>query len=280
MKTKLNIKSILRLLEILDISENTLNDICDKFKYLVNTKTIVTKKGKKREVIDVPRYIKFIQRKILNLLYSIYIHKAAHGWAKGKSVKTNAELHCRNTAKLCLDLKNCFPNIHSSRVRKLFEEQLGCSKRVSNYLTKLTTYNYHLPQGFVTSGALLNLIFINLDKELTYLAKKFHLIFSRYGDDISFSGKYIHPGMIRIIKHKISQFGFKLNNKKEEFTNGEKAVLITGLNTNGANLKVPRKYKRNLRAEDHQASRAPNSIKAKIQKTIQGKENYINYIEK
>lgn len=279
MKTKLNIKSVSRLLDILSISEFKLNKICNNFSLYVRTKEIITKKGKKRSVIDLPPYIKDIQRKVLHLLYSTYVHSATHGWKKGKSIKTNAERHCGNPAKLCLDLKHCFPNIHSTRVRKLFEVQLGCSKLISNYLTKLTTYNYHLPQGFVTSGALLNIIFLQLDIALARLAKKYSLVFSRYGDDISFSGRYIHPGMVHIIKKKISQFGLKLNSSKEEFTNGEKAVLITGLNTNGKKLKVPRTYKRNLRAQTHNIKTAPFLENKKIQKSIDGKINYINYVE-
>lgn len=279
MKTKLNIKSLSRLLIILDISEIRLQIICKKFSGLVVKKEIITKKGKKRSVIDLPQYIKVLQRKILHLLYSTYIHSGAHGWKKGKSIKTNAYIHRGNPAKLCLDLKHCFPNIHSTKVRKIFELQLGCSKIVSNYLTKLTTYDYHLPQGFVTSGALLNVIFLHLDIELARLAKKYNLLFSRYGDDISFSGKYIHPGMKKIIKDKILQFGLKLNNDKEEFTNGGETVLITGLNANGNCLKVPRKYKRNLRAQVHQSNRLPKIEKLKTQKSIAGKTNYINYIE-
>ena len=281
MKTKLNIKSLSRLCYIINVSKKQLINIITFFEKKCHRKNITTKKGKQRQVVVVSREIKLIQRNILAILYSIYVHDAAHGWRKGRSIKLNAEKHCGNPVKLCLDIKNCFPNTHSLRIRKLFEEFLGCSPVVSKYLTRLTTFDYALPQGFVTSGAIIIILFKNMDVVLSRIARRNNLVYTRYGDDITFSGRYISKNVYKKIKYTIENFGIILNKEKEEFSEGKSDPLITGINCSGKYPKVPRSYKRKIRALKHKATITNNPLqKVRLVREAKHKELFIRYIER
>lgn len=167
------------------------------------------------------------------------------------------------------------------RIRRLFEEELGCSPQVSSVLTRLTTYDFCLSQGFSTSGALLNLVFRPIDALLKSYANQYSLQYSRYGDDLTFSGIFIPEFFKRNIKRIITQHNFILNDKKEEFTQGNFSPLVTGINTSGPTPKVPREFKRRLRAAEHELSvkEMDAGERENLQNSIKGRKNYITYIE-
>lgn len=281
MKEKLNIRSEQHLAFRLGYRKDYLTIMKNAVRAACQTITITTSKGKRRKVTVVSEPLKQIQSRILHMLNRLLVASEAHGWIKKRSVKTNAMPHCGNPAKLCLDLKDCFPNIPSAKIHALFEEELGCSPTVSSLLTRLTTCDYCLPQGFSTSGALVNLVFRPLDTLLASYAENNELKYTRYGDDISFSGRRITKQMSIEIKQYIINFGVILNSKKEEFTQGETSPLITGLNTSGPNLKVPRAFKRRLRAAKYEytVKNMTDEEREHLQRSIAGREHYINFIE-
>lgn len=281
MKQRLNIKCMEHLASRLGCNEALLDALKNGMKQACKVKTI-NKKGKLRKVVDAvdPR-LKEIQTRILSLLNNLSLSSNAHGWIKKRSIKTNAIPHCGNPAKLCLDLKDCYPNVPSMRIRRLFEEELGCSPQVSSVLTRLTTYDFCLSQGFSTSGALLNLVFRPIDALLKSYANQYSLQYSRYGDDLTFSGIFIPEFFKRNIKRIITQHNFVLNDKKEEFTQGNSSPLVTGINTSGPTPKVPREFKRRLRAAEHELSVKEMDARERenLQNSIKGRKNYITYIE-
>ncbi|WP_418432853.1 reverse transcriptase family protein [Bilophila wadsworthia] len=281
MKQRLNIKCMEHLASRLGCNEALLDALKNGMKQACKVK-IINRKGKLRKVVDAvdPR-LKEIQTRILGLLNNLSLSSNAHGWIKKRSIKTNAIPHCGNPAKLCLDLKDCYPNVPSMRIRRLFEEELGCSPQVSSVLTRLTTYDFCLSQGFSTSGALLNLVFRPIDALLKSYANQYSLQYSRYGDDLTFSGIFIPEFFKRNIKRIITQHNFILNDKKEEFTQGNFSPLVTGINTSGPTPKVPREFKRRLRAAEHELSvkEMDAGERENLQNSIKGRKNYITYIE-
>lgn len=279
----LNIWKKEHLAHRLNISLESLEKVAGNIESHCTIKPKITKKGKVRDVAQTEPLLKFIQRRILdNLLTPIPLSPYAHGAVSERSSKTNAMAHCGKRCVFGIDLKSCFPNIHSSRVRKLFEETLGCSPAVASLLTRLTTFDYHLTQGFSTSAALLNLICLPLDEKIQEFIAPKGLSYSRYIDDITISGDFITEDTRERIRALIQEEGLILNHKKDFFSKGEKAAIVTGLNVNAANPLVPREYKRNLRAAKHNilTKPAPDAHAAeKAARSVKGKEEYIKYIE-
>lgn len=121
-----------------------------------------------------------------------------------------------------------------------------------------------------------------MDIELASYAKANQLKYTRYGDDISFSGKYISEGQREHIKLVISSYGFRLNEKKEEYTSGGIAPIITGLNTSTAKPLVPRRYKRQVRAMEYKIFDIPDSDdnKRHLMNSAKGRKQYIEVVER
>ena len=170
-------------------------------------------------VIEAPKArLKEIQRWVLReILNPVPPHEAAHGFTRCRSAITHAQLHTHRAAVLRLDLKDFFATVPAGRVYGIFRA-LGYTPAVCHVLTGLTTNTVpasvwqaianatppvavqprfwlgrqlatpHLPQGAPTSPALANLAAFGLDRRLSGLASTSGLRYSRYADDLIFSG--------------------------------------------------------------------------------------------
>ena len=121
-----------------------------------------------------------------------------------------------------------------------------------------------------------------LDEKIQKFIANKGLSYSRYIDDITISGDFITEGTRNRVRKLIQDEGLFLNREKEFFSKGEKVAIVTGLNISTDKPKVPRSYKRNLRAAKHNAQTKPVSDKASAEKTmrsIKGKEQYIKFVE-
>ena len=145
-------------------------------------------------IISAPHYtLKYVQRWIYdNILSKVKVNYCAHGFRPKKSIVTNAKIHVENKFLLKLDLKDFFPSISINQVINVFKD-LGYSNHVSFFLSAICCVEEHLPQGAPTSPALSNIIARHLDNRLLGLAKKMGYRYTRYADDLAFSGESIKP---------------------------------------------------------------------------------------
>jgi hypothetical protein len=168
----------------------------------------------KRRLLEVPKArLRAIQRRLLHeVLDRIPPHDAAHGFRKGRSVATYAAGHAGRDIVLRFDLRDFFPSVHAARVHALFRTA-GYPAAVARLLTGLCTnavprdvcraglepgpaawqweqrYRFpHLPQGAPTSPVLANLCAYRLDCRLVALAQSLGAGYTRYADDLAFSG--------------------------------------------------------------------------------------------
>ena len=162
-------------------------------------------------VVEAPRArLKAIQRKILvEILQPIPCHESVHGFVRGQSALSYVRPHVGKSIILRMDLQDFFPSIDACRVFGLFRS-LGYPHVVKQLLTNLCTATCnneqleslglalprmrslycrkHLPQGAPTSPGIANLIAFSLDKRLAGLAAKAGVQYTRYADDLLFSG--------------------------------------------------------------------------------------------
>lgn len=122
------------------------------------------------------------------ILQRLKLPKAMHGSIRGRSCLSNARPHINAQAWLQLDIKDFFPSITSKRVYAMFAMDCGCSPDVARLLTKLTTIDGHLPQGFPTSPMIANLVARPLAQKLAGLASQHGAHFTQYLDDMTISG--------------------------------------------------------------------------------------------
>ena len=251
-------------------------------------KMLIPKKhGGSRELSIPCKNLKQIQRWILdNILCTMSISNHAMGFCHKRSIVTNAEEHVCSEYVLNLDLRNFFPSINYDRVFYVFK-YFGYTKEISYVLARLCTYKKSLPQGAPTSPALSNIICLKLDKRLSKLAEKNGAKYTRYADDITFSGKHCIFGLLETIKMIILAEGFEINNEKTRFRSPGQRLEITGLNISNGLVKVPREYVRKYKTEiyfckkygptDHQKRKADTHMFFK--EHMYGKAYFIKMVE-
>lgn len=188
-----------------------------------------------------------IQQWILrNLLYKLPMSDVAHGGIPGRSIISNASSHLGARCVLKMDLKNFFDTVLLPRGIGIFEAA-GYSPRLSKSLALLCFEGGRLPQGAATSPALANLAAISLDGRLSALAKKFGLNYTRYVDDLTFSGRSIGTRFSAIVQKIVEDAGYFVNSDKTRLMRGLSPKFVTGLAVGGDRLRVPRAFKREVR---------------------------------
>jgi RNA-directed DNA polymerase len=167
-------------------------------------------------IIEAPKpRLKKLQRQILaGILDKIPPHRAAHGFVRDRSIKTFTAPHIAQRVVIRMDLRDFFPSFGAARIQSCFRT-IGYPESVANPLAGICTnatprsvwaecsrdfdaielheapllYSKpHLPQGAPTSPALANMCTYRADCRLTGLATSVDSEYSRYADDLAFSG--------------------------------------------------------------------------------------------
>ena len=183
-----------------------------------------------------------------NILSKVSIHPAATGFVKGGSIKDNVEPHLGNDCILKADVRDFFPSIAINRVRLIFK-RLGYSRKVAFALASICCLDGVLPQGAATSPTISNIIFKRLDARMCGLASKFGLTYTRYADDLAFSGNSISPKFIEYVADIVRAEGFELNAEKTKLMPPRHQQIITGISVSSGCIKLPKATKRKIRQE-------------------------------
>ncbi len=219
-----------------------------------------TKQGQRQ--IEAPRrFLKLIQRWIYDhILSTIPISSSVHGFVPKRDIFTNAKVHLDSKNIMVMDIKNFFPSIKRKHVIQVYKE-LGFPTRVALRLSSLCTLDERLPQGAPTSPALANIIFSPTDIELINIAKEWECKYTRYADDLIFSGDKIFTKEDTLrITEIINQTGLEVNIDKSRIIGSGARQIVTGLIVNNKGL-PPRKKRMIWRATFHQALLNPEKYR-------------------
>ena len=236
-------------------------------------------------LIEAPKpLLKGIQQRILReILDPIPVHDAAHGFRKGRSCIGGAARHAGEHVVLCLDLKDFFPTVPIRAVHGLFRS-LGYPWPVARILAGLCSTRTppdvfdalpfgafatsppdratdrdwrasfggrHLPQGAPTSPALANLCAWRLDCRLAGLARRAGAAYTRYADDLTFSGDADFArragGFVRAASEICADAGFPVHADKTRIMHRHKCQRVTGIVVN-RHVNLPRADYDNLKA--------------------------------
>lgn len=211
--------------------------------------TMPKRKGGTRQ-IDAPypsmmRAQQWIYHEVLS---KVTISPSATGFIPHHSIKDNASPHLNQRCLLLLDVKDFFPSIKWHKVYAVFSH-LGYPKIISQYLASLCCLNGHAPQGAVTSPTLSNVITRRLDARITGLAKKYQVIYTRYADDMTFSGESISKRFQSFIYKIVEDDGFIINQEKTRYIKGKHQKIVTGISISEDKLTVPKSKRREVRQQ-------------------------------
>ncbi len=220
------------------------------------------KKGEFR-TIDAPvPMLKYIQRGMNFILQSVYTpHDAAKGFVPYRSVVDNAKVHTGQRLVYNIDLKDFFPSITAGRLyHRLISKPFSLTEEVASIITDLCCYTNVegrnvLPQGAPTSPTITNIICERMDTKLNRLAKSYGLKYTRYADDITFSGMtnvFSDEGRFcQSMRHIIEEEEhFTINKDKTRLCHRGMRQEVTGLTVNQQE-NVSRRYIKQLRTLIH-----------------------------
>jgi hypothetical protein len=227
----------------------------------------VAKRSGGARLLEAPKgRLRTIQRFVLDeILARVPTHEAAHGFVTGRSPLTHARCHIGGAVVLRMDLRAFFADISSARVFGVFRAA-GYPEGVARALVGLTTHcasrwilaeapppaipsevdslfhlkrrlaDRHLPQGAPTSPALANLCAFGLDARLSTLARSIDATYSRYADDLTFSGganvAAAVPRLMRLVGQIVADEGFSVNTAKTRVMRARGRQSVTGIVVN------------------------------------------------
>lgn len=214
----------------------------------------IPKKSGKMRLISAPiAGLKRIQKSIVvNLLDPLGAHEAAYGFVIGRSIVGNARLHVGKPLVANADVRNCFPSVRWPLVRAALIRDL--SHRLSplsiSFLVDVCTSEGVLPIGAPSSPALLNRVLFKTDQILSQQADLRNCSYSRYADDITFSGGEEAVGLLGVASGVLARIGLELDPKKTNIFRRGRRQMCTGLVVNDR-VNVPRTTRRKIRAAVH-----------------------------
>ncbi|GAB3929435.1 hypothetical protein GCM10011575_26870 [Microlunatus endophyticus] len=242
----------------------------------------IRRPGRTPRLIEAPGpLLRYVQRRLLDrVLVGIPVHPAAYGFARGRNAVRAARRHVGSDWVINFDLVSFFNGIRESRVRGIVRVA-GYPEPVARLMAAIMTTatpvrtlqrmpddgpdddravlrsvlrTAHLPQGAPTSPAIANLACYRLDVRLAGLAESLGLRYTRYADDLAFSGHGTRPGrrFFRLVTEIVTDDGYCLNDHKQRLQTRRGRQTVTGIVVNDrANLRRS-EYDR-LRAVLHDA---------------------------
>lgn len=240
----------LRSLEIdLGISIKTLYSISNNISSHYYSKSIPKSDGGSR-VLSIPdEPLKNIQRAISEKLLayepiSIY----AKAYKPTSSVRKNATCHIGKEKLLKLDIYQFFDSINYSLVKERVFPANKYSEQIRILLSLLCYKGDSLPQGAPTSPIISNIIMRDFDQTVGEWCRERKISYSRYCDDMSFSGTFDEAEVIEFVSDRLKSLGFILNKKKTRcFTGGVKKT-VTGVVVN-EKINTQKSYRRQIRQD-------------------------------
>ena len=210
---------------------------------------IKKRNGKYRTIYEPNSILKQIQKQILiNILNNKSISKYAKAYHKGIQLKDNAIFHINKEIILKLDIENFFENISFLDIYNSCFPIEYFPKSVGMILTYLCTYNNHLTQGSSTSPYISNLVMKEFDEELGNWCNLRNISYTRYSDDMTFSGQFNPSELIVKVRKMLYKLGLSLNNDKIHIIHKSSRQNVTGIVVN-EKMQVNIKYRNKIRQE-------------------------------
>lgn len=209
---------------------------------------IQKKNGGIRTINEPLPNLKVIQKWILEkILERVSVSPYAKAYKKTLSIKDNVRFHRNQKKVLRLDITDFFGHLRQRKVLSIFLN-LGYSLELSVMLAKLCTLHHKLPQGAPTSAYLSNLLMVGFDKEISLYCSKKKIRYTRYADDMTFSGDFNEYKLISKVKNTLGWLGLYLNKDKTHLMRQHDRQLVTGITVN-EKIQVQRNVRRTLRKE-------------------------------
>ena len=210
---------------------------------------ISKKSGGRRKLLVPDALLRTIQRNLLHhVLEEFQISEFACAYKKGTSIVDNARPHVGAKLVLKLDIQDFFDQITWILVYQNAFPGTHFPPAIRKMLTEFCCVRDRLPQGAPTSPTVSNLVMRPFDVHMGEWCREREIRYTRYCDDLTFSGVFAPEEVIRKVRGFLQVYGFELNRKKTRVLGKGNAQSVTGIVVN-EKAQVSRAYRRKLRQE-------------------------------
>ena len=238
------------------------------------------RKGKKVRAISSPKVaLKLLQSWIgSHLSRGVQLNDCVLGFVPGKNgVIEAAKRHCSARWVYSLDLRDFFPSIDDQRVEEALC-LLGYPSNCAGFIRSICTLNGALPQGSPASPVLSNLVFAETDGALVQLANEFGVRYTRYADDLVFSGEGEVPAKLQErVRSILTGRGWVIADEKEHLAELPNRLKVHGLLVHGKKPRMTKGYRNRIRAYRHLVTR--DKIKPEDLDKVKGHLSYAAQVE-
>jgi RNA-directed DNA polymerase len=229
--------------------------------------SIPKRTGGTREIAQPARELKLLQRvMVARILSHLPVHGAARAYRKSLSIRDNASPHAGGGPILKMDFQDFFPSIQSQDWEHYSQHNNvlnGDDIRLSSLIMFRRTKGERLLKlsiGAPSSPTLCNILLFEFDTLVEAEAAKRGVTYTRYADDLTFSGQRVGmlKDMIKIVQNVAREIGrprLTVNPLKTTFITASRRRIVTGVTlANDGTLSVGRDRKRLISAQVHHAS--------------------------
>lgn len=236
---------------------------------------------RKPRIIDNPQdQLKALQKEInRRLLQSVTFPDYILGGVHRKKVLDNVMLHLGAPVLVTLDIKSFFRRITNVQVYEVWRDVLDCSPKIAALLTRLTTFERHLPQGAPTSSLLANLVLHSYDFSIRDECRRREVAYSTWVDDLAFSGGAARE-VISVAVHALTDAGFAVSHRKMRIMGPATRKVLNGVLLSRFPSIVP-EYISRIRSGIHKlhTGLVPAHDSDKYVRSLLGAINHISSIE-
>ena len=237
----------------------------------------LSKSGGGYRQIRVPSSTLCYQQRYItdNILSGLPVDSHAYAYRKGVCPADCAKPHVGRDVLIHLDLQDFFHSITEDMVYVTLLEQTGYAKSLCRFLAQMCCLQGRLPQGAPSSPMLSNIVFCNCDRALAQFAAQHDLHYSRYSDDLFFSGSHSTdvPQVIREVSTILQSHGFRLNKEKTTVRRRQHRQAVLGLTVNDR-VQVTRDYRRKLLQEVYYLEKFGKNSRDAV-----ASGNYLRYLQ-
>ena len=214
-----------------------------------HTVLIPKRDGSKRKLSVPDLILKKVQKSIADTILVQYpVSPYATAYKAGSSVQRNARPHVGKKKILKLDIEGFFDSILYSQVKDVVFCEQKFAEPIRVLLTMLCYYKESLPQGAPTSPAVTNIIMYEFDEKIGAFCNEKGIAYTRYCDDMTFSGDFDEREIIALVKAELYKLGLFLKHRKTAVIPAAKRQTVTGIVVN-EKLGITKEYKKKIRQE-------------------------------
>ncbi|QDG74464.1 reverse transcriptase family protein [Labrenzia sp. PHM005] len=236
-------------------------------------------KGREERQIEAPR----VALKLIQKWFSVHFenkwvaHSSVHGFVRGRSHISAAKSHLGAEWVASVDIRNFFPSTTASEVDNALRD-LGYGDESIKLLKRLCCFGGRLSQGAPTSPILSNIALHRIDLDASNVAIELGAVYTRYADDIVFSGKGLPPpDVLEKLEKLFTGTCWQLSERKRHIAQLPGRLKVHGLLVHGDKVRLTKGYRNRVRAYKHLVSKG--RINLDDRNRIGGHINYAKQID-